>query len=128
MTDLTDRRIEARLPVRRLNVLIAGAVLSTVDISNEGAQVHCPASQFSLVEPLLESDIELVIELPIGREVTAFADLSYVRKSSADVFIGFAFRSFKFRDKQGWQAFIAAKQRELIRTTSENPCQKYSAG
>ena len=124
MTDLTDRRIEARLPVRRLNVLIAGAVLSTVDISNEGAQVHCPASQFSLVEPLLNSDIELTIELPIGREVTAFADLSYVRKSAADVFIGFAFRSFKFKDKLGWQAFIAAKHRELVRPVSENPRQK----
>ena len=108
-----ERRIEARLPVRRLNVLIAGAVLSTVDISRDGAQVHCPGSQFSLVEPLLGEEIEIVIELPIGREVAAYASVSYVRKTSNDVFIGFEFRSFKYRDQQGWHAFIAAKQREL---------------
>ena len=99
--------------MRRLNVLIAGAVLSTVDVSNEGARVHCPASQFSLVERLLSDQVEIVIELPIGREVTAFAEVSYIHKAPDDVHLGFAFKSFKYRDEQGWRAFIAAKQREL---------------
>ena len=110
-----ERRIAARLPIRRLNVLISGAVLSTVDISTTGVQVHCAASQFALVEPLLAGKIEMVIELPIGREVTAFAQTSHTRTHGDAVFIGFEFCSFKYRDKQGWEAFIAAKSRELTK-------------
>ena len=128
MTQFAERRIEVRLPIRRINVVIAGAVLSTVDISNDGAQVHCPKAQFGLIKPLLESDIELVIELPIGREVTVYADVSYIRESAANVFIGFKFHSFKYRDQLGWQAFVAAKRREASMSAADHQGQKISHG
>ena len=128
MTQFADRRIEVRLPIRRINVVIAGAVLSTVDISNDGAQVHCPKPQFGLIKPLLESDIELVIELPIGREVTVYADVSYIRESAAGVFIGFKFYSFKYRDQLGWQTFVAAKRREASMPATDYQGQTISHG
>ena len=114
-----ERRIAARLPVRRLNVIISGAVLTTVDISNGGAQVHCPASQFPLIESLLQERVEMVIELPIGREVTADATVAYVREDISDVYIGFGFEEFRYQDQRGWLAFIASQhkaagQREAI--------------
>ncbi|MEM7467220.1 MAG: PilZ domain-containing protein [Pseudomonadota bacterium] len=104
-----ERRVEVRLPVRRINVLIAGAILSTVDVSYSGIQVHCPLSQFQYIERLLIDEVEIVLELPIGREVTASAEVAYVSQRNEDVFIGFAFHTFRYRDRSGWQAFIESK-------------------
>lgn len=108
-----ERRIAARLPVRRLNVLISGAKLTTVDISDGGAQVHCPAAEFPLIESLLHGKVEMVIELPIGREVTTDAKVAYVRTESTDVFIGFGFEDFRYQDQRGWLAFIASQEKAL---------------
>ncbi len=109
-----ERRIAARLPITRLNVLISGARLTTVDISDGGAQVHCPAAEFPLIESLLHGKVEMVIELPIGREVTTDAKVAYVRTESADVFIGFGFEDFRYQDQRGWLAFIASQEKALI--------------
>ncbi len=106
-----ERRIAARLPVRKLNVLISGAKLTTVDISNDGAQVHCSAAEFPLIESLLQDKVEVVIELPIGRDVTADAKVAYVRVDSADVYIGFGFEDFRYQDQRGWLAFIASQEK-----------------
>ena len=122
-----ERRIAARLPIRRLNVFISGAVLSTIDISKAGVQVHCPISQFPLVEPLLAGNIEMVIELPFGREVTVFAQASHTRTHGDAVFIGFEFCSFKYRDRAGWEAFVTAKARELARNTPSLVPEKLAA-
>ena len=106
-----ERRVAARLPVRRLNVIISGAMLTTVDISDGGAQVHCPAEQFPLIESLLQDRVEIVIELPIGRELTADARVAYIRGDPKDVYIGFGFEAFKYQDQRGWLAFIDSQHR-----------------
>lgn len=112
-TDPAERRIAARLPVRKLNVLISGAILNTVDISEDGAQVHCSKAQFPLIERFLDDPVEIVIELPIGRELTAEAHVAYVRQQESDVFIGFGFTDFRHQDRRGWQAFIANQAKSL---------------
>ena len=110
-----DRRIDVRLPVRRLNVLIAGTLLSTVDISANGARIHCSKEQFPLIRPQLSGEIEISIELPIGREVSATAHVCHIQQEPSDVFIGLAFESFHYRDEAGWLAFMASKRREFDR-------------
>lgn len=116
-----DRRIAARLPVKRLNVIISGAVLTTVDISNGGAQVHCPRCQFPLIESLLQERVEMVIELPIGREVTADASVAYIREDTADVYIGFGFEEFRYQDQRGWLAFIASQHKATAQPEAISP-------
>ncbi|MGR8949109.1 MAG: hypothetical protein ACU84Q_13760 [Gammaproteobacteria bacterium] len=108
-----DRRIEIRLPVRRLNVQIAGTVLSTADISAKGARIHCSIEQFPLIKPQLSGQIDIAIELPIGREVAAIAKVSHVQQALSDVYIGLSFESFRYRDEAGWLAFIASEFKEF---------------
>lgn len=116
--DIDERRVAARLPIRRLNVIISGAKLTTVDISDGGAQVHCPAAQFPLIESLLQDRVELVIELPIGREVTTDAKVAYVRTDIMDVYIGFGFENFRYQDQRGWLAFISSQEKALLPSQS----------
>lgn len=114
-----ERRVAARLPVRRLNVIISGAILTTVDISDGGAQVHCLTEQFPLIKALLQDRVEMVIELPIGRELTADARVAYVREGLTDVYIGFGFETFKYQDRRGWLAFIDSQYRAANAITEQ---------
>ena len=65
-----------------------------------------------MIQPLLSGQIEISIELPIGREVTASAQVCHVIEEPSGVYIGLSFNAFRYRDEAGWLAFMASKQRE----------------
>jgi hypothetical protein len=106
-----EKRSSPRLPrnlkVRRMNVAVAGLVIYTSNVSRQGAQLVCPAMRFpALRRHLMSPPVELVIELPIGRDISTLATVRYTSPCEDEYLIGVTFDSFRDGDAAGWYSYI----------------------
>ena len=100
-------RLPRKLRVRRLNVAVAGLVVSTSNVSRSGAQLVCPAMRFpALQHKLMSEPVEIEIELPTGRDVYAFATVRYACPADDEYLIGVEFESFRGGDAAGRFSYI----------------------
>lgn len=103
----TNRRVTRNLRVRRINVEVAGLVVHTSNVSREGAQLVCPAMRFQALErQIAKQPIELVLELPTERDITAYANIRYACECDDEYLIGVGFESFRNGDAAGWYSYI----------------------
>lgn len=100
-------RLLRQLRIRRVNVDVAGLVVHTSNVSREGAQLVCPAMRFpALQRQLVAKRVELAIEVPTGREVSAVVRIRYACPCDDEFLIGIEFESFRDGDAAGWYAYI----------------------
>jgi hypothetical protein len=102
----TERLIRQRR-IRRVNVDVAGLVVYTSNVSRDGAQLVCPAMRFpALQRQLVTKRVELAIEVPTGREITALVRVRYACPCEDEFLVGIEFESFRDGDAAGWYAYI----------------------
>jgi len=90
-----------------MNVAVAGLVVYTSNVSRQGAQLVCPAMRFpALQRHLISAPVELVIELPTGRDIGTLAAVRYTSPCEDEYLIGIAFESFREGDAAGWYSYI----------------------
>lgn len=100
-------RLLRQLRIRRVNVDVAGLVVYTSNVSRDGAQLVCPAMRFpALQRQLIAERVDLVIEVPTGRELTALVRVRYACPCDDEYLIGVDFESFRGGDAAGWYAYI----------------------
>ncbi len=106
-----DQRSSARLlrqlRVRRVNVDVAGLVVHTSNVSRDGAQLVCPVMRYPALRQQLNSKhVEVVVEVPTGREIRALVGVRYACPCDDEYLIGIEFESFRDSDAAGWYAYI----------------------
>jgi hypothetical protein len=103
----TSNRLLRQLRVRRVNVAVAGLVVHTSNVSRDGAQLVCPAMRFpALQRQLANQRVEMVIEVPTGREIGALVRVRYACLCDDEYLIGIEFESFRDGDAAGWYAYM----------------------
>ena len=103
----SSTRLLRQLRVRRVNVDVAGLVVHTSNVSRDGAQLVCSAMRFpALKQQLASKQVEIVVEVPAGRELRALVRVRYACPCDDEYLIGIEFESFRDDDAAGWYAYI----------------------